>query len=206
MMWIKRSTDLILSVLVLVLSAPILGMATAAVWATMGRPVIFRQQRIGLCGRPFTLFKLRTMRDTRGKNGVPLPDENRVTAVGRVLRRLRIDDLLQLAHVLTGEMSLVGPRPLPEKGQPREARLRNQRLSVLPGVTGWAQVNGNTGLSPDQKWALDVWYVTHRSFMLDFTILLRTLLVLLAGERINLNAIREADAYAHGPDRRSRQH
>ena len=160
----------------LVLVLPLLLLAGLAVLVTVGRPVVFRQERAGLHGRPFTLYKLRTMRAAAGPDGQPLPDAERLTRLGRVLRKLSIDELPQLWNVLRGDMSLVGPRPLYVKYIPRYTLEQARRLEAQPGITGWAQVNGRNAVSWDERFRLDVWYVDHRSLPLDLKVLWLTLL------------------------------
>jgi lipopolysaccharide/colanic/teichoic acid biosynthesis glycosyltransferase len=141
----------------------------------LGAPVFFRQQRPGLHGRPFTILKFRTMRDAVDAGGSPLPDAERLTRLGKFLRSTSLDELPELLNVLGGDMSLVGPRPLLmqylERYTPEQAR----RHEVRPGITGWAQVNGRNAITWERKFELDVWYVDHRSFLLDLRILARTL-------------------------------
>lgn len=180
----KRVIDLVFSSVGLALVLPLLLLAGLAVWVTMGRPVVFRQERAGLHGRPFTLYKLRTMRDAMGPDGQPLPDVERLTRLGRVLRKLSIDELPQLWNVMSGDMSLVGPRPLYVKYIPRYTLEQARRLEVQPGITGWAQVNGRNAVSWDERFRLDVWYVDHWSLSLDVRVLLLTLLKVLRREGV----------------------
>lgn len=169
----------------LIVTAP-LGLAVAiAIRCSLGSPVLFRQVRPGLGGRPFTLMKFRTMRDTQDENGVLLQDDQRLTPLGRLLRTLSIDELPQLWNVLRGEMSLVGPRPLLTQYLDRYTPKQARRHEVLPGITGWAQVNGRNAISWEQKFALDVWYVDHWSIPLDLTILLKSIAEVLRREGIN---------------------
>lgn len=148
-----------------------LQLAVAALVAlTMGFPVLFRQERAGKGGVPFTFLKFRTMLSGDG------PDAERITRVGRFLRRTSLDELPQLWHVLSGRMSLVGPRPLPAAYLPRYSAEQSRRHEVRPGITGWAQVNGRNSITWDEKLALDVWYVDHRSILLDAKILCLTVL------------------------------
>ncbi len=171
----KRLLDLIVSLLVLILLAPLLLVLAVLVRVKLGKPVLFNQERPGLHGKLFKLYKFRTMRDLYDSEGKPLPDEQRMTKFGRFLRSSSLDELPEFFNVLKGEMSLVGPRPLLvaylERYTPEQAR----RHEVLPGITGWAQVNGRNALSWEDKFKLDVWYVDHRSFWLDIKILFRTL-------------------------------
>jgi len=164
----KRTIEtlLVLATLPLWLAASLA--VAAAVALSMGFPVVFRQERAGLRGRPFMLMKFRTMRCGEGT------DAERVTRLGRILRATSLDELPQLWHVVTGKMSLVGPRPLPTRYLPRYSAEQARRHEVRPGITGWAQVNGRNAISWERKFELDVWYVDHRSFALDAKILLMT--------------------------------
>ena len=144
-----------------------------------GAPVIFRQERAGLGGEPFRMMKLRTMRGGEGT------DAERMTRLGRFLRAASVDELPQLLHVLSGKMSLVGPRPLPTRYLPRYSPEQARRHEVRPGITGWAQVNGRNALSWDEKFKLDVWYVDHHSLILDLKILFKT--VFRAAKRVGIN-------------------
>jgi sugar transferase EpsL len=167
----KRLFDLLFTSLGLLVISPLLLLLALLVAVADGTPVLFRQRRPGLHGRPFILYKYRTMREARDDQGALLPDRQRLTGVGRLLRSLSLDELPELLNVLRGEMSLVGPRPLLmqylERYTPEQAR----RHQVLPGITGWAQINGRNAVSWEQKFELDVWYVDHASFWLDVRIL-----------------------------------
>jgi lipopolysaccharide/colanic/teichoic acid biosynthesis glycosyltransferase len=171
----KRALDVAASVAGLTLAAPVMAAVALMVRATMGAPVLFRQRRPGKDGRPFDLVKFRTMRDGFDGDGRPLPDAERLTAVGRFLRGASLDELPQLWNVLRGEMSLVGPRPLLMQYLPRYNARQRRRHEVLPGITGWAQINGRNAVSWDEKFELDIWYVEHWSPALDLIILGRTL-------------------------------
>jgi lipopolysaccharide/colanic/teichoic acid biosynthesis glycosyltransferase len=151
----------------------------------MGSPVLFRQARTGLYGRHFTLLKLRTMTSATGPDGAPLPDASRLTRFGRFLRRTSLDELPQLWNVLRGDMSLVGPRPLLPEYLPLYSSDQVRRHDVKPGITGWAQVNGRNGISWDDKFRLDAWYVDHQSLWLDLRILLLTVRKVLLGDGVN---------------------
>ena len=181
----KRVADVAAASALLVIGAPALALAALGVRACLGSPVVFRQKRPGLNGRPFELMKLRTMTDERDQDGNLLPDSARLNPFGRLLRSTSLDELPQLLNVLRGEMSLVGPRPLLmqylERYSPEQAR----RHEVLPGLTGWCQVNGRNALSWEQKLALDVWYVDHWSPWLDAKILAFTLKTVLLREGIS---------------------
>ncbi|MBT2134044.1 sugar transferase [Croceibacterium sp. LX-88] len=166
-----------------VISSPVQVLLGLLVLSSLGRPILFRQVRCGRLGQPFVLYKFRTMRDDRDEAGRLLPDEERVTAVGAFLRRTRLDELPGFLNIAKGEMAFVGPRPLlPETIEELGDKGRRRSL-VRPGMTGWAQVNGNTLLSLDEKVALDLWYIGHAGLWLDLTILQRTLLVMIGGER-----------------------
>ncbi len=182
---LKRIFDLLISVLLLVVLSPILLVLFLLVCIFLGWPVIFSQARPGLHGRIFSLYKFRSMRNALDHQGNLLPDEQRLTRFGRFLRSSSLDELPELVNVLKGEMSLVGPRPLLiaylERYTPEQAR----RHEVLPGITGWAQVNGRNALTWEEKFALDVWYVDHRSFWLDMRILFMTLFKVFKPDPIN---------------------
>ena len=167
---VQRVFDLAVTAVVLPLALPLVLLAFAIVWMSMGSPVLFRHVRTGLHGRLFTLYKLRTMR--AGAPGEP--DDSRLTAMGRVLRSLSVDELPQLWNVLRGDMSLVGPRPLLPEYLDRYTPEQARRHEVRPGITGLAQVSGRNALTWEQKFALDVWYADHRNVALDARLLLRT--------------------------------
>ncbi|MCA9629440.1 MAG: sugar transferase [Myxococcales bacterium] len=178
----------------LILLSPVLGAAALAIWATMGRPILFRQVRPGLKGRPFTLLKLRTMANRTDDTGRDLPDADRLTAVGRFLRSASLDELPQLWNVLRGDLSLVGPRPLLMKYLERYSPEQLRRHDVLPGITGWAQVCGRNQLSWQEKFAFDLWYVDNWSLSLDAKILALTALRVLQRSGVN------ADEHATMPE------
>jgi sugar transferase EpsL len=166
---LKRMLDLAVGLAGLVAFAPLMLAAAVCVWFFMGRPVLFRQQRTGLHGESFTLFKFRTMRLNEGE-----PDAERLTTMGAILRRLSIDELPQFWNVIRGTMSLVGPRPLLPEYLPWYSAIAAHRHDVKPGITGWAQVHGRNSLSWEEKFELDIWYVEHASLWLDLKILLLT--------------------------------
>ena len=172
----KRIFDLSASSVLLVVFAPVMILIAVAIAIRLGRPVIFCQVRPGLHGKPFTLFKFRTMRAAAPTDSQPLPDSDRLTPLGRWLRRASLDELPQLWNVLKGDMSLVGPRPLLMDYLPYYTPEQTRRYEVRPGLTGWAQVNGRNAVSWQQRLALDVWYVDHRSLRLDVKILWLTLI------------------------------
>lgn len=182
---IKRLFDLLVSLLLLVLLSPVMLVIAVLVRIKLGKPVLFSQERPGLHGRLFRLYKFRTMRDLRGQDGRLLPDEERLTKFGRFLRASSLDELPELFNVLKGEMSLVGPRPLLVAYLDRYTPEQARRHEVLPGITGWAQVNGRNALSWEAKFKLDVWYVDNQSFWLDLKILFLTLWKALKREGIS---------------------
>ncbi|MDP4032398.1 MAG: sugar transferase [Pseudorhodobacter sp.] len=172
---LKRLFDLLGAGIGLILLLPVLIIVTLMVHRQMGAPVLFRQTRPGLHGKPFEIVKFRTMRDEIDVAGNPLPDAERLTRLGRFLRSASLDELPQLWNVLKGDMSLVGPRPLLLDYLPLYSPTQARRHDVRPGVTGWAQVNGRNALSWDEKLALDLWYVDHQSLWLDARIIALTL-------------------------------
>ena len=173
---IKRLVDTTGAAAILAVTAPVLVAAGAAIRAQGDGHVFFVQERIGKDGRPFQLYKLRTMRSANDADGRPLPDGERLTAVGRFLRATSLDELPQMINILKGDMSLVGPRPLLPRYVPRYTPEQLRRHEVLPGITGWAQVNGRNAIAWDEKFRLDVWYVDHWSLRLDVKILAMTAL------------------------------
>jgi len=182
---IKRLFDLVLSLVLLILFAPVMIILVLIVKIKMGSPVIFRQQRPGLQGRPFYLYKFRTMSDARDEHGKLLPDQARLTGLGKLMRKTSLDELPQLINVARGELSFVGPRPLLMQYLKRYNAVQARRHEVKPGITGWAQVNGRNAISWEEKFALDVWYVDHRGFLLDLKILWLTLLKVVRAEGIS---------------------
>ncbi|MDR1978096.1 MAG: sugar transferase [Synergistaceae bacterium] len=181
----KRLIDIVGAFAGLILLSPVLLTLVFLVRRRMGPPAIFAQRRAGLKGRPFVLYKFRTMNDARDERGKLLPDEARLTEFGQFLRRSSLDELPQLWNVLKGDMSLVGPRPLLLDYVPLYDETQRRRLDVKPGVTGWAQVNGRNAIGWDEKFALDVWYVEHYNLRLDIRILLLTLVKILKREGIS---------------------
>lgn len=182
---VKRVLDLSGALSGLLLLSPFIAIAALAVLVSMGRPVFFRQPRPGLCGRPFTMIKFRTMADARDASGKLLSDGDRLTRVGRLLRATSLDELPELWNVLVGDMSLVGPRPLLMAYLDRYTPEQARRHDVKPGITGWAQINGRNAISWDEKFALDVWYVDHRSMRLDLRILFATVMQVMRRKGIN---------------------
>ncbi len=181
----KRILDLGLTVPLLIVLSPLLGSVALLVRWRLGAPILFRQQRPGLQGKPFILYKFRTMTDARDEEGNLLPDAERLTDLGRFLRSTSLDELPELWNVLRGEMSLVGPRPLLMRYLDRYTPEQMRRHEVKPGITGWAQINGRNALTWEKKFELDVWYVDHVNFWLDLKILFLTLLKVLRQEGIS---------------------
>jgi len=177
--------DLLLTIPALVLLSPVLALIVLLVRLKLGSPILFRQQRPGLHGTPFTIYKFRTMTDARDAVGNRLPDAQRLTSFGRFLRSTSLDELPELFNVLKGEMSLVGPRPLLLRYLERYTPEQMRRHEVKPGITGWAQVNGRNAITWEQKFALDVWYVDHCSLRLDVQIIALTLWKILKREGIS---------------------
>lgn len=191
---VKRGMDIILSLLGLLLAAPVMVIVALVIRVRLGRPVYFRQMRPGGGGRPFLLLKFRTMTDERGRGGEILPDDKRLTRLGRYLRASSLDELPTLWNVVRGEMSLVGPRPLLMEYLDRYTPQQARRHNVRPGITGWAQINGRNALNWDERFSLDLWYVDHVSLRLDLTILWTTFWKVIMREGIS------ADGYATMPE------
>lgn len=183
-MMFKRLFDLTIATIALVLLAPVLAGIAIAVRIALGSPVLFRQRRPGMDGRPFTLVKFRTMRDATDAYGQPLDDAQRLTRFGQWLRATSLDELPELWNVVRGDMSLVGPRPLLMEYLPHYSPQQRTRHDVRPGITGWAQVNGRNATSWDERFAHDVWYVKNRTFLLDLRILLFTVRQVLVADGI----------------------
>ncbi|MBM4147697.1 MAG: sugar transferase [Lentisphaerae bacterium] len=177
---LKRAVDVLAAAIIILLFWP-LGLALAAlVWAMLGRPALFKQTRAGLAGRPFTLYKFRTMTDAGGEKGA-VSDAERMTGFGRFMRATSLDELPEVVNVLRGDMSLVGPRPLLMEYLPLYSAEQARRHEVRPGLTGWAQVNGRNALDWEERFRLDVWYVDHHSLLLDARILCMTVWRVLSG-------------------------
>lgn len=181
----KRLIDTLLILLALPLLLPVGLLVALLVRRRLGTPVLFRQVRPGLHGKPFEMIKFRSMSDARAPDGSLLPDAERLPAFGRFLRASSLDELPELWNVLRGDMSLVGPRPLLMEYLPLYSAVQARRHEVRPGVTGWAQVNGRNAISWDEKFKLDVWYVDHRSVLLDLRIIFLTLKKVLVKEGIS---------------------
>jgi sugar transferase EpsL len=181
----KRALDLCLVLVGFPLCSPLMAATGLLVWFNLGGPVLFRQKRAGYRGKIFTIIKFRTMTQAQDQQGRLLPDRERLTRLGIFLRQTSLDELPELWNVLRGDLSFVGPRPLPieylERYNPEQAR----RHLVKPGITGWAQVNGRNARSWEEKFALDVWYVDHWSLLLDMRIIFKTIVYVLRQEGIS---------------------
>ncbi len=182
---IKRFSDFAMAVSSMILLTPVFVLIAFFVRTKIGSPVIFRQVRPGRNGKPFAIYKFRTMKDEQDAQGKILPDEKRLTEFGRFLRSTSLDELPELFNVLKGDMSLVGPRPLLMEYLDRYTSEQARRHDVKPGITGWAQVNGRNALTWEEKFELDVWYVDNWSVWLDVRIILMTVLKVLRREGIN---------------------
>ena len=177
--------DLLFIFMGLAFAVPLLALVACLAWARHGRPVIFAQQRVGLSGKSFRLYKFRTMTDERDSDGTLLPDGQRLTPLGRFLRKTSLDELPELINVVKGDMSLVGPRPLFLRYMPYYTKREMLRHSVNPGITGWAQIHGRNYLPWGERLALDVWYAENWSLWLDFKILLRTIVIVLKRDGVS---------------------
>ena len=182
---LKRAFDIAASTSALVVLSPVLAITAYKVKKELGSPVLFRQTRPGLHGRPFEMIKFRTMKDATDKEGNALPNSERLTEFGKKLRASSLDELPELWNVLKGDMSLVGPRPLLMEYLPLYNAEQAKRHNVRPGVTGYAQVNGRNSLSWEDKFKLDTWYVEHQTFLLDMKILLKTVKKVIIKDGIN---------------------
>jgi sugar transferase EpsL len=171
----KRVFDFVVAAAAVIVLSPVIATVALLVRIKLGKPVLFRHVRPGLHGQPFTLLKFRTMIDVVNSDGSSLPDAQRLTAFGQLLRRWSLDELPELYNVLRGDMSLVGPRPLLMEYLPLYSAEQARRHDVRPGLTGWAQVNGRNSITWDEKFTLDLWYVDHSSVLLDLKILWSTI-------------------------------
>ncbi len=182
---VKRLFDLVVSISGLLLLLPLLLMIAILIRWKLGVPILFRQERPGLNGRPFTLYKFRTMLDSHSQDGEPLSDKERLTPFGLFIRKTSLDELPELWNILKGDMSLVGPRPLLNEYLHYYSTEQARRHEVRPGLTGWSQVNGRNAVEWEERLARDVWYVDNQTFLLDLKILWRTLLVVMRADGIN---------------------
>ena len=183
--FVKRILDVTAGFLILIFICPVLLLIYAILRIMIGSPVMLQQKRAGFMGRTFIIHKFRTMTEERDAKGSLLPDEQRITKIGGILRSFSLDELPELINVLMGEMSLIGPRPLHVRYLERYSREQARRHEVMPGITGWVQINGRNNLSWEEKFLLDVWYADHQSFMLDLRILVITIWKVLSREGIS---------------------
>nr|WP_295597932.1 sugar transferase [uncultured Terrisporobacter sp.] len=181
----KRLIDIICSLIGLILFFPILLVVALLVRINLGSPVFFTQTRLGKDGKEFKMIKFRTMKDSLDKFGQLLPDEQRLTKFGKILRSTSLDELPELINVLKGDMTLVGPRPLLVEYKELYSERQFRRHEVYPGITGWAQINGRNAISWNERFELDVWYVDNISFLLDMKILVMTILKVIKRDGIN---------------------
>ncbi len=191
----KRLFDLVFSLVLVTLLLPLLALLAILVYINLGSPALFRQQRPGLLGKPFTFYKFRTMNDRTDKNGRLLPDEDRLTGFGRFLRGTSLDELPQLFNVIRGDMSLIGPRPLLMEYLDLYTDEQMRRHEARPGITGWAQVNGRNAITWEEKFRLDLWYVDNRSFLLDLRIILMTVARIVSKEGISQEGMATAEKF-----------
>lgn len=182
---LKRFVDIFASVFILIISIPAIFLVGLLIRRKLGSPILFRQTRPGMHGKPFEMIKFRTMKDAVDAQGSPLPDSQRMNALGQFLRSSSLDELPELWNVLKGDMSLVGPRPLLMEYLPLYSKEQYRRHQVRPGVTGWAQINGRNAISWEERFKLDVWYVDNRSFWLDLKILSLTVKKVLVRDGIS---------------------
>lgn len=188
----KRVFDIVLALILIILSLPLYVLTSILVYLNMGRPIFFIQKRPGYKEKIFSLYKFRTMTNEKDSDGVLLCDEKRVVGIGKFIRSTSLDELPQLFNVLKGEMSFVGPRPLLIEYLPLYSLEQKKRHDVLPGITGWAQVNGRNAISWEQKFDYDLWYINNQSFILDMKILWMTILKVIkrrdisSGENISI--------------------
>lgn len=183
--FLKRILDFLLSIILLILLSPLLLIISIVLLIENEGKIFFHQERPGLNGKIFTILKFKTMNDKKDKNGNLLPDMERITFIGKIVRNFSFDEIPQLINVIKGEMSLIGPRPLLPEYLPLYSREQARRHDVLPGITGWAQVNGRNTISWKQKFELDVWYVDNLSFKSDIKIIFLTLKKIFRSKDIN---------------------
>ena len=191
----KRLFDLGFSLVLITLLAPVFVLLSLIIYLDLGRPILFRQQRPGLRGKPFTFFKFRTMDNRTDENGQLLPDDARLTALGRFLRKTSLDELPQLFNVIKGDMSLIGPRPLLMEYLELYTAEQMRRHEVKPGITGWAQVNGRNAITWEEKFRLDLWYVDHHSFLLDLRITVMTVIKIIVRDGISQEGMATAEKF-----------
>ena len=191
----KRLFDLVFSLVLIILLAPLFVLLSLMIYLDLGSPILFRQQRPGLRGVLFTFFKFRTMDNKTDENGNLLPDGARLTALGRLMRRTSLDELPQFFNVIKGDMSLIGPRPLLMEYLELYTDEQMRRHEVKPGITGWAQVNGRNAITWEEKFRLDLWYVDNRSFLVDLRIILLTIIKVVKKDGINQEGMATAEKF-----------
>lgn len=201
----KRLFDFLASLIALILLSPLIALVAWKIRKNLGSPVLFRQTRPGLNGKPFEMVKFRTMKDAVDQQGNPLPDSERMTPFGDNLRNSSLDELPELWNVLKGEMSLVGPRPLLMQYLPLYSTEQSRRHDVRPGVTGWAQINGRNAISWEEKFTLDVWYVDNKTLWLDIKILFMTVKKVFVKEGISADGHVTIEPFAGSEEQGSRQ-
>ncbi|MCD9464121.1 sugar transferase [Photobacterium phosphoreum] len=184
----KRFTDILISASALVLLSPIIVILSWKIRKNLGSPILFRQIRPGLNGKPFEMIKFRSMKDAVDKDGNQLPNNERLTSFGKKLRSSSLDELPEFWNVLKGDMSLIGPRPLLMEYLPLYTQEQNRRHDIRPGVTGWAQINGRNAISWQDKFKLDVWYIEHQSLWLDIKIIFLTVKKIIIKEGVNASS------------------
>lgn len=202
-LFLKRLLDICTAVFALTICSPIYLAIALYVKVNSDGPVLFRQERAGLMGKPFMCYKFRTMTDDRGEDGKLLPDEDRLKPWGRRLRSSSLDELPQFLNVLKGEMSLIGPRPLPVEYLPRYTEKQMRRHQMRPGMTSWTAVNGRNNIDWDRKFEMDVWYIDNWSLLLDFKILLLTVSTVLRKEGVSKEGYATRDTFLGSRDRKS---
>ncbi|MGE8078375.1 sugar transferase [Peribacillus loiseleuriae] len=181
----KRIMDVFISLIVLIILAPVITLIGFLIKYKLGSPILFKQQRPGLHGKPFYVYKFRSMNESKDSKGKLLPDNQRLTTLGTFLRKFSLDELPQLINVIKGDLSLVGPRPLLMEYLPLYTEEQLKRHLVKPGITGWAQVNGRNAITWEEKFKLDVWYVNHQALFLDIKILWLTIIKVILSEGVN---------------------
>ena len=199
---LKRLLDIVIASSALVLLSPVYALVAYKVKKNLGSPVLFRQLRPGLHGKPFEMVKFRTMKDALDLDGNPLPDSERLTAFGKMLRSTSLDEMPELWNVIKGDMSIVGPRPLLMEYLPLYNREQAKRHNVRPGITGHAQVNGRNAISWEKKFELDTWYVENQSLWLDFKIMLKTVKKVIAKDDISAEGEATTTKFTGTPEKK----
>ena len=199
---LKRLLDITIASIALILLSPLYALVAYKVKKNLGSPVLFRQVRPGLHGKPFEMIKFRTMKDAVGEQGSPLPDSERLTSFGQMLRSTSLDEMPELWNVIKGDMSIVGPRPLLMEYLPLYNEQQAKRHNVRPGITGYAQVNGRNAISWEKKFELDTWYVENQSLWLDFKIMLKTIKKVIAKDDISAEGEATMTKFTGSPEQK----